>query len=239
MGAKMQDRNNVTYLKLKAKTSDSDPTPFFGKTEKKNDKWEVTEKYNSVDGHLKGIEYSSYEYEGETKWKVSMKLVDPDGTITQLESNFNGLIYGILNALRGCKPDLIEINVWLGKAKVINGKEGKRYASAGVLNNGEKIGWHVPYDQLPQPEKVSFKGKTVTDDTAVVEYWKNVIDSEIKPSLNTEMPEQSSNRIQPNPTPSGGIEEPEERGGKFYGLASPPSDDLPFAFNPNLFKISW
>ena len=182
MGAKMTEQSTATYLHLRAKTSETDPTPYFSKSEKINGNWETTQKFPAVDGHLCSIEHGEFEWEGQKKHKCKMKLADPDGSVTYVESNYNNLLYSILNSLASCNPELIDISVYLGKAKVDNGREGKRYPSAGVLNNGERIGWKYPYDQIPQPQIETYKGKKVTDDSNVIEFWTNVI-SEIAGKL--------------------------------------------------------
>jgi hypothetical protein len=171
MGAKQNDSSNITYLKLKAKTSDSDPTPFIGKNEKINGEWVIKEKFNSVDGNLTEIGSETYDYEGETKHKCKMKFIDPDGSISILESNFNNMLYNVLNSLAGTKKKgKIQIDVWLGKEK-----EGKRYASVAVKNNGEKTEWLYDWQNVPKAEKVKVGTKVVSDDSNVVSFWAKVI----------------------------------------------------------------
>lgn len=242
MGAKQSERAGITYLSLKAKTSDTDGTPFFGINEKVGELWTITKKFDAVDGHLTKISHSTYEYEGQTKYKVSMRLVDEDGTVTMLEGNFNNLSYSILNAIAGCdNPDLLDINLWLGKAKVDmnTGKEGKRYPSAKVKNNGADTKWKYEPSDLPRPIAEKFKGKTVMDDSDVIKFWCNVIDNEISPKLKDftptkakeELPEKSA-KIQPNVNAersqsSGGDEIPVRR--DYTPLEEMPTDDgLPF-----------
>lgn len=221
MGLKDSDHKSVTYVTLKAKTSESDATPYFGRQEKTASGWEVVGKYNAIDGHFRGIEYSSYEYEGATKWKCKMKFVDPDGTVTQLESNFNNLLYSLLNSMRGQDLDFVEFQVWLGKAKIENGKEGKRYPSAKVINNKLDLGWQVDYKELPRPNKVKVGNTVVMDDSEVVEYWKEVINKEIKPNIKDTPPDPEIKTPDP-------VTEQKETQYDPYANASQPNDDLPF-----------
>lgn len=175
MGAKNSEQSSITYLKLKAKTSDTDPTPYIGQNEKSGNGWAITKTFNSVDGHLIEIGSESYEYEGETKHKCKMKLRDDDGSITILESNFNNMLYSILNSLAGTQnPELINIDIWLGKSK--EGSD-KRYAQCAVKNNGEKTAWLYDWNNVPKSRKVQVPGtkKTVTDDSEVIEFWDGVI----------------------------------------------------------------
>ena len=178
MGATNTAENRTNFYSLKAKTSESDPTPFFGKNEKTNNGWEITEKFNAMDGYLTKIEHSSYEYQGETKTKLKMTLNDADGTINSLESNFNNLVYSLLNSLLGCENiGFVAMNVWLGKSKIgADGKESKRYPSIGVKNNGIEAKWFYEFNKTPKPDKVKVGAKMVTDDSKVIEFWKKKIE---------------------------------------------------------------
>lgn len=168
MGAKNTANKSVTYLKLKAKTSETDLTPVFAKQEKEDGHYVITETFNSVDGYLKEITSETYEYEGETKHKCKMKFADKGGEITFVESNFNNLLYGILNSFLGAPMGFVEIQVWLSKER----DNGKRYASAAVKNNGQKTEWKFKIDELPKPQKVGeVKGKAIYDDSNVIEFW--------------------------------------------------------------------
>ena len=175
---------STTYLKLRAKTSETDGTPFFGKAEKKGDAWELTEKYSWVSGHLEEVKHETYTYEGETKDKVVMILVDPDGSKTHIEANYNSLTYSILNSLASFSPREVRIEVWLGKAKVIDGKQGKQYPSAAVKVEGaDRIGWKYTFNDIPKATEEVYKGKKIKDESNVIKFWTNVIEKEIAPKL--------------------------------------------------------
>lgn len=171
MGAKNTTNKGITYLKLKAKTSETDLTPVFAKQEKKDGSYVITETFNSVDGYLKEITSETYEYEGETKHKCKMKFQDKSGETTYVESNFNNLLYGILNSLAGQPCGFIDIQIWLGKER----DNGKRYPSAGVQNNGKKAEWKFKVEELPRPKEIKAGKKTVYDDENVIEFWNKVI----------------------------------------------------------------
>lgn len=173
MGAKNTQTKRITFLSLKSKTSDTDPTPYFGKQEKKGDSWQITEKFNSVDGYLKSIKHSSYEYEGETKYKCTIEFQDESGEVTVVGCNFNNLLYSILNSLAGIDfLGLVDIRVYSKNAK----DGGKVFASAYVQNDGKKTDWKYSYETVPKSEKVKVGNKTVTDDTKVVAFWQKEID---------------------------------------------------------------
>lgn len=186
MGAKQSENSNLNYYSIKAKTDDKDPTPFIGKSTKIDGVWGISEKFDEFDGYLVDIAHDSYEYEGEKKHKVKMTFVDDDGTKNIVESNFNNMLYSFLNSLAGTEaPELIQFNVYLGKAKVNeDGTAGKQWASIWVKNNGEDTEWKVPPADLPKPKYVTVPGieKQVMVDTDVVEYWRKVI-VEIKATL--------------------------------------------------------
>lgn len=230
MGAGNNTNSGATYLKLKAKTSDTDGTPYFGRNEKKGDSWEIVEKFSWVSGHLTEIKHDTYPYEGQTKHKVVMMLVDTDGTKTQVEANYNNLTYNILNSLASFKPDYIRIEVWLGKAKITGGKAGKQYPSAAIKVEGmERIGWKYTYDQQPQPVKEVYKGNTITDDSKVIQFWTDVIEKEIAPNLKGNVPAQASGKIQPNVAAGKAGDEKREPA----GYVPDQTDDLPFRHTMN------
>jgi hypothetical protein len=171
MGAKNTINSTATYLKLRSKTSDTDNTPFFGKQQKVNAKWEITERFNSVDGKLVSLTHDTYEYEGETKYKCVITLEDFDGTKTVVESNFNNVLYSILNSFANYEDGIIDINLWLSKEK-----EGKKYAQGGVNIGGNKLEWKYKFSDLPKAKEVKVGKKTVKDDSEVVEFWCKEID---------------------------------------------------------------
>ncbi len=171
MGLDNKSGSTKKFLSLKAKTSDTDPTPFIGVNEKTGDTWGITQKYNSISGKLKSIAHDSYEYQGEQKTKIIMVI--EDDVEYQLEANFNSLIYSILNSLAGTKDiGKIEISVWLDPKLV----DGKKYAKAALKNNGEKTEWAYKWDEIPKAAKVQVGKKTVMDDSAVIDFWKAEID---------------------------------------------------------------
>lgn len=197
MGAHNSENSKTNFYALKAKTSETDPTPFFGKNTKTGDGWKITETFNSFSGNLVKIEHSTYEHQGETKHKCKMTLKDGEETNT-IESNFNNLLYSLLNALASSESlGNILMTLFLGKAKIIDGKEGKRYPSIWVKNNGVDLKWKYNFEETPKPKKVKVGGKTVADDSEVVEFWKNVIVTEINPNLNLKSEVKPSSNVSP------------------------------------------
>lgn len=183
MGAKNTNTDGANFFSMKAKTSDTDPKPYIGQSKKVGDKWEINEKdrFNSIDGHLIGMELSSYIHKEETKNVCKFILKDKDGTTNYLQSNFNNLLYSLLNSLSNCEPDFIDIQVYLGKAKVVNGVSGKQYPGVSLKNNGVDVKWKWQFSELPQVKyeevMAGKKPVTVADDTEVIDYWKEVIAS--------------------------------------------------------------
>jgi len=186
MGAYNDERSNRAYYSLKAKTSDTDPTPYIGKSEKQGDSWSIAHKYNAIVGWLFDIKHGTYEYEGQVKNKVELFFTDHDEKQFVLSANFNSLTYSLLNSLASCHnpgPGWVDINVWLGKAKVTNGVAGKQYPSVALKNNGQKVKWAYLIDEIPKATKETYKGNVIIDDSAVIKFWVHVIDNDIKPRL--------------------------------------------------------
>jgi hypothetical protein len=182
MGAKNTGTSNTTYLNLKAKTSETDPTPFFGKNEKVNGEWSITDKFNAVDGIVVGIEHKTYDYQSEVKNKCLIKFKDDDGSFTVIESNFNNLLYSMLNSFMNLDTfkDILELQVWLGKA---NAGENQ-YPNITVKKANDRVGWKLKYDELPKPAKVKHGSKTFTDDSNVIHFWVDKI-YEIQKMINS------------------------------------------------------
>jgi hypothetical protein len=164
---------NKTFLKLKAKTSETDPKPGFFKSEKRGDTWITTESFNAVTGELVKIQHTEYEYEGQKKPKCIMLFRDPDGSETQVDANFSGLLYSILNPMCNLAVfDGLKISVWLGKPR----DNGKQWPSAGLTQHEEKVEWMYKPEVLPKVASEVYKGQVIKDDSEVVEFWKNRIE---------------------------------------------------------------
>ena len=207
--------NTATYFKLRAKTSDTDPAPYFGRQVKHGDKYEITEKYNAIDGILTEISCESYQFEGDTKWKCKMLLKDAvDSSSLRLESNFNNLLYGILNSFANTEDFGVTITVWLGKER----DNGKQYPGASVMSLGtsQKVGWKFGADEIPKPKQVPVPGtkKTILDDENVIAFWARVI---------VDINNRLRGTIQPvSPFP------PNVMDGSLVPPAGDPHNDLPF-----------
>ncbi|KKQ95362.1 MAG: hypothetical protein UT21_C0006G0034 [Candidatus Woesebacteria bacterium GW2011_GWA1_39_11b] len=184
MAAYNADRKKLSFFALKAKTSDTDPSPYFGLNTNDGNGWKITDKFNSIKGHLVGIAHSTYEYEGQTKNKMELRLQDDDGAMNVVGANFSYLVYSLLNSLASIeKPDLIDMRVYLAKAKVSEGKTGKQFPGIVIKNNNQDVKWKYQYDELPKAEEIEFKGKKIYDDEKVIAFWKDVIENQIKPKL--------------------------------------------------------
>lgn len=223
MGAKNNSYGgNKTFLKLKAKTSDTDPRPLFIKQEKQGDAWVTAETFNAVTGELVKIQHTTYEYENETKSKCIMLFRDPDGTETQVDANFSGLLYSILNPMCNLKRfDGLEISVWLGKPR-----DGKQWPSAGLRQYEEKVEWMYKPEVLPKVKVEEYKGHKIKDDSDVIDFWR----------LRIEEINERAQASDKNPAAQG----PDDRGHKeaanlnqfnldtSFDVDNLPQDDLPF-----------
>lgn len=192
------ERKQTTFVKMKAKTSDTDLTPIFGVLEKSGDSWVIGKVCNAISGELTEITHKTYEYEGEEKNSCRMKFVDPDGSANLVESGFNNLLYNVLNILAFKNDGNIVIELGLSKPDANN----KRYARAYITINGEKSDWKYKDKEIPRPsvQKVQVgkgKAKEVRDDSEVIEFWKQVIEN-INNELKT-LPAKNAPEEKPKP----------------------------------------
>ena len=214
----MSKGGNAKFYALRAKTDDKDPSPFIGRSEKTPAGWEITSKTDAFDGHLREITHESYETKQHgIKYKCKMKFMDADGSMNYLDSNFNNLLYSVLNSLAGVKaPDKVEINVYLGKLK-----EGadRRWPSAKVLNNGKDAPWLYQPEDLPKPVKTMVGSQTVYDDSEPIRFWQKEIEN-----INARLPKNDPIR-DPRKTNDPEFDEPGSRPEEVYNSED---DDLAF-----------
>lgn len=121
---------------------------------------------------IKGIEHRTFDSE-QYGLKHSVRLIgstsDQDVSI---DMQFSAQTYGILNAL--CNKEIdrskpLRIEVWTTASKE---KKDTYYANAKVSDlTGGKYEWAYPIANLPKGVSVQVGGKTVYDDTPVVEHW--------------------------------------------------------------------
>lgn len=176
MGASNESSSgNKSFYKLRAKTSEKDPTPFIGKLKKEGEKWVVGETFKSFSGQLVSARWSTYQSEDGEKHKVTLEFSEV-GEISFIDSNFNNLTYAIINSLLSCESyDNVKFDVYLNKAK-----EGtdKRYAGASVYCGSDPnyVKWYYQFADQPKAVEVMVGTKKVKDDSPVIKFWCDAID---------------------------------------------------------------
>lgn len=161
------------YIALKAKTSETDPTPYFGLKTKSGDKYEISEKFTFVEGVLEEMKTKQYTWEKQLIDVVTIKMRDAD-EVYFVEGNLSSsLMRNILNSILGTKEKLngrVHIDLGLQKAKE---GETKRYAASWVKIDGENTTWAYKYDEFPKIEK-NKKG-VIIDDEAYMEFMRKMV----------------------------------------------------------------
>lgn len=210
MGASNSNSKKVTFFSLKAKV-DATNKPFFGKSEKVNEKWQITDTFDTISGFLIGAEIVVKEFEGAKQNIFKLKFEDGEDNM-QVEMTHNNLTYSIINTLAGLTDTFskIEIQVWR------NDKDGKFFGNASIKFGNEKMQWSFAPATAPKKEPVTDKkgqpimqnGKQLYDATELKAFYENVFISKVIPLCQTKA------------TPAT-MDSPDEQ-------SDPGSDDLPF-----------
>lgn len=162
----------VTFVALKAKTSDTDKTPFFGINEKVDGEWKIKETFKHFNGLMKDIDLSSYPWENQVVDTVKMTF-DDVGQKYVVEAGLNtGIMRSLLNSLCNCeKIGEVSMDLYLNK-------EG--YASIAIKNSDERTDWKYKKEDFPVVQK-NKKG-VVIDDEAYIEFLRGLV-KEVKDQL--------------------------------------------------------
>jgi len=112
--------------------------------------------YEQVDGTIKGIERRDAEINGSKMKIYDINLVDNQGEVAVLSVIADGgVARGLVMALVNI-PDM-------GKPVRIRAysqdRNGRAYTSTVVYQNGEKVPWIKPMNELPKGEAVMVNGK--------------------------------------------------------------------------------
>jgi hypothetical protein len=204
------ENSGYKYLGLKAKTSDVDPTPYFGLREKdEKGEWVVSQKFSFVEGYLTSIENSSYEYKGQQRPTVRLKIEDAHETY-MIDCSLNtNIMKNMLNSLLGSKDRLsgrVKISVYAKKGK----GSDRVFANSFITIDGNNTDWAYQPDQFPAIETAkNKKGESiVVDDSDYLAFLQNMV---------TQIQEALPKKATATAAPVAAMEE-----------APAPSDDLPF-----------
>jgi hypothetical protein len=176
MGYSNSNSEQIDYLKLNAKTDESN-SPFFTLAVKGADgKWGTDGRFDQVSGYVIGVSRKEGEWQGNPIYSVRVKFVDDQEPTKkfQVEATYNSLTYSILNSLLSLdKSKPVRIRVYSRQSK----NDGKFYASAYVESEGNRVDWAIPVNEIPRPEIGMVGKKKVVDDSAVVDFFHTVIDN--------------------------------------------------------------
>jgi hypothetical protein len=150
---------------------------------KKQDK--TVETFDSLTGHLSGIEIKEDEYQGTKFEKLELTLDDDSRYILQMRLD-SGYARGFLFAIKNA--DLSQPMTIIPNSKEVNGKsQNTVFLKQG--NTSLKWVWTKDHPgDLPQLSKVVVKGKDVWDNTDQMNYLKEMLQKEIIPKLGTPAP---------------------------------------------------
>lgn len=161
MSGLIKKTEGVTYLNIKE-----------GKlVSKKNG---VLETYDGVKGTISKIEFIKDEYEGKPYEKAAIHISYVDENFILQMHVDSGYFRNFCNALKSGNP---KEEVYI-QPSFKKDDRGKSMAGCFVSQNGKFLKHAHTKDapgDLPQLEKVTFKGETRYDNSKQIEYWKNWI----------------------------------------------------------------
>ena len=127
--------------------------------------------FNAISGVINGVKFEKETYQGKDYEKALITLTDNGERYILQMNTESGYFRGFCNSLKSGDPKLaVRISP---SSKVENDKpkttcfvsqNGKALKHAYTINN---------MGNLPQVEKVTFKGKDQWDGTKQIEFWKN------------------------------------------------------------------
>jgi hypothetical protein len=176
----VQSDNKLVILKIKTKTIDKDTKKeipavphVFQTTEKIDGKWVASENYiYRFSGDLTKIDFEVGEWEGTTYDKIKFMFVDSDAKEQYLlEMRGGGNFRALANSILNLDPaDTTGLSVSLYKTH--SDKTNKDYSNIALFQGpkGEKgalVKGKFLWEQMPAVEKVTFKGKQISDDSLV------------------------------------------------------------------------
>ena len=161
MSGLQKNQNNATFVNIKegslvVKTKDG-----------------ILDSYDSLEGVIERVEFVTEEYEGKKIEKAKF-YVNAIGEIFILQvKTSSGYFRGLCNSLRSASApkDLLKIVPSLKKDE-----KGKPKSTCFIGQNGRFLKHAFTKDNmgdLPDLEKVTFKGEVQYDNTKQIEYWKN------------------------------------------------------------------
>lgn len=171
----LTNKNNTNgplfVLKPVSKNKDKkEVEPYFEISKSGDDgkfKVEDNQSINTVSGKLFKIEAKEDEYQGDKYYRARIFLRDGEEGY-MLATRLNIAARSLINCLFSLEDFDSEISI-----KYYRSKAG--YESFYVSQNGEKVGWKFEASEIPKPQEVSFRGKTIRDFTEVDAFFVDKI----------------------------------------------------------------
>ncbi len=184
MGAGNSESKSMKFYSLKAKVNETD-TPHFAQIEKVGDKWQATNKFDTMSGMLSSAVIEEKEYQG-AKFNVFVLVFADDNETSKVELTHNSITHNIINCLATDCNTISTYKIYVDKKK---SKDGKYTNGRAFINmDGEKDAMRWSIDPQSAPKKVAVmvgdkpflnQGKQVFDDSEVRKFWENIFNEKI------------------------------------------------------------
>ena len=132
--------------------------------------------FTDIDGTITRVEFKDEEYQGQKFEVAKITLVDNDDRFILQMRTDSGYFRGFCNSLKSSPNPTERINI----APSSKEKDGKPQTTCFVKQYGRALKHAHTKDNmgdLPQVNKVTFKGKEQWDATEQIEYWKKWLSS--------------------------------------------------------------
>jgi hypothetical protein len=179
MGATQSESKSMKFYSLKAKVNETD-TPHFAQTEKVGDKWQVTNKFDTMSGMLNSATIEEKEYQG-AKFKTFVLVFADDTETSKVELTHNSITHNIINCLATDCNSISTYKIYVDKKKSKDGKYMNGRAFVNMDGSQESMKWSV--DPQSAPKKVAVmvngqpflqQGKQVWDDSELRAFWEKI-----------------------------------------------------------------
>jgi len=197
MGASNSATKSMKFYSLKAKASETE-TPNFALTEKVNEKWQITNNFDTMTGYLNSAEIKEKEYQG-AKFNVFVLEIQDDNETSKVEMTHNSVTHSLINSLASDCNTLDEYSFTV-KKKQTKGKDGKSYWNGtcyiNIKGRTESLKWSIDPQSAPRKEPVQgpdgkpfmLQGKQVWDDSKVRAFWEDIFNAKIVSVLGKSAP---------------------------------------------------
>ena len=211
MGARNPENNaNKTFkfYSLKAKVDEKNE-PFFSLTEKVDDAWKQTGKFNEMFGNITKAEIITKEFKNETIKLFRLHFVD-ENEVSFVDMSHNGITYNIISSL--CSDfdadGTFILRVYKTESESADGRvfhNGKAFLSV----NGESLSWGVDMKTAPRAKVVEkspgvplvVNGTTITDKDEMRAFWEDKFNTIVVPKFGGAISEKQAKEAEPKNEP--------------------------------------